>query len=140
MANLDSLIRLNKFKLEEKQRALAKLYHDVQALEIQKSAMLDSIESEKSAIDINTHDVLLMQGFLGYLQKTKQEIEQVNNKISSLEKKITRSIDEMREAFGELKKIEITRDRRLDDIAKDNKKREDALFAEIALEMYRRNS
>jgi hypothetical protein len=44
----------------------------------------------------------------------------------------------MRVAFGELKKIEITRDRRLEEIQKENKKREDSMFNDIALEIFRR--
>jgi flagellar export protein FliJ len=138
MANLDPLIRLNKFQLEEKQRVLSKLYNDVNTLEIQKSAIMDSVESEKEAID-NMQDITMMQAFMGYIQKTKTDIGFINDQISSLEIKITRAVDEMREAFGDLKKIEITRDRRLADIAKENAKREDALFSEIALEIYRRS-
>jgi flagellar export protein FliJ len=139
MANLDPLIRLNKFQLEDKQRVLSKLYADVQALEIQKSAIMDSVESEKEAMNADTQNIAMMQGFMTYLQRTKTEIGLINNQISTLEIKITRAVDEMREAFGELKKIEITRDRRLEDIAKENTKREDALFSEIALEIYRRS-
>jgi flagellar export protein FliJ len=138
MANLDPLIRLNKFQLEEKQRVLSKLYADVNQLEIQKSAIMDSVESEKDAID-NLDDISMMPAFLGYVQRTKGEVNGINNQISSLEIKINRAVDEMREAFGEFKKIEITRDRRLEDIRKANAKREDALFSEIALEIYRRN-
>ncbi len=138
MANLDPLIRLNKFQLEEKQRVLSKLYDDVNTLEIQKSAIMDGVESEKDAID-NMQDITMMQAFMGYIQRTKVEINLINDQISSIEIKITRAVDEMREAFGELKKIEITRDRRLADIAKENAKREDALFSEIAIEMYRRS-
>jgi flagellar export protein FliJ len=138
MANLDPLIRLNKFQLEEKQRILSKLYDDVNTLEIQKSAIMDGVESEKDAID-NLQDITMMQAFMGYIQRTKVEINLINDQISSIEIKITRAVDEMREAFGELKKIEITRDRRLADIAKENTKREDALFSEIAIEMHRRS-
>lgn len=138
MANLDPLIRLNKFQLEEKQRVLSKLYDEVNTLEIQKSAIMDGVESEKDAID-NMQDITMMQAFMGYIQRTKVEVNLINDQISSIEIKITRAVDEMREAFGELKKIEITRDRRLADIAKENAKREDALFSEIAIEMYRRS-
>ena len=138
MANLDPLIRLNKFRLEEKQRSLSKLYADVERLEIQKSAILDSVESEKQAVDSDLKNFQMMQFFMTYIQKTKQEIDHINKQISSLEIKISRAIDEMRVAFGELKKIEITRDRRLAEIQKENQKKEDALFAETALEIYRR--
>jgi hypothetical protein len=138
MADLNPLIRLNKFQLEEKQRFLARLYADMEALEIEKKAILDSVESEKQAVDSMVDDVSMMVAFLNYFQKSKQAIEERNKQISSLEIKIGRAIEEMRLAFGELKKIEITRDRRLQEIAQENKKREDALFSEIALEIYRR--
>jgi len=140
MANLDPLIRLNKFQLEQKQRALSVLYKQVEDLEMQKKAILDSVQSEKQALDDDLQHLSMMTSFMAYVQKSKQEVEAVNNQISSLEIKISRAIEEMREAFGELKKIEITRDRRLDDIARDNKKREDDLFSEIALEIYRRKN
>jgi len=139
MANLDPLIRLNKFQLEEKQRVLSDLYEQVEKLETDKRAILDSVETEKHAIDDATHHLSMMTSFMAYVQRSQKDIELINNQISSLEIKITRAIDEMREAFGELKKIEITRDRRLEEIAKDNARREDALFSEIALEIYRRS-
>lgn len=138
MANLDPLIRLNKFQLEEKQRILSTLYAEVEALETDKRAILDSVQSEKDVIEDNQNHLTMMTSFMAYVQKSQQQVEQLNNHISTLEIKITRAIDEMREAFGELKKIEITRDRRLEDIQKENTKREDALFSEIALEIYRR--
>lgn len=138
MANLDPLIRLNKFQLEEKQRALSKLYAQVEKLETDKRAILDSVQTEKEAIDDAQHHLSMMTSFMAYVQRSQKDIESINNQVSSLEIKITRAIDEMRKAFGELKKIEITRDRRLEEIAKDNARREDALFSEIALEIYRR--
>lgn len=139
MANLDPLIRLNKFQLEEKQRALSKLYAQVEKLETDKRAILDSVETEKIAIDDATHHLSMMTAFMAYVQKSQKQVEEINKQVSSLEIKITRAIDEMRVAFGELKKIEITRDRRLAELAKENAKREDALFNEIALEIYRRS-
>ena len=139
MTNLDPLIRLNKFQLEEKQRALSALYSQVEELEIEKRAILDSVESEKQAVDDNLQHLSLMTSLMTYIQRSKTEVELINDQVSSIEIKITRAVDEMREAFGELKKIEITRDRRLESIAQENKKREDALFSEIALEIYRRN-
>jgi hypothetical protein len=138
MADLNPLIRLNKFHLEEKQRVLSRLYNQVQELETEKQAILDSVESEKDAVDDNMTHLSLMSSFIAYVQKSKTEVSLINDKISSLEIKITRAIDEMREAFGDLKKIEITRDRRLAEIQEENKRREDTLFSEIALEIYRR--
>ena len=139
MANLDPLIRLNKFQLEEKQRVLSALYAKVEKLETDKRAILDNVESEKLAIDDANQHLSLMTSFMAYVQRCQKNIALINNKISTLEIKITRAVDEMRVAFGELKKIEITRDRRLAEIQKENTRREDALFSEIALEIYRRS-
>lgn len=140
MANLDPLIRLNKFRLEEKQRALSQLYAQIQKFEIQKSAILDSVESEKQATENDFQDIHMMQAFMQYLQRSQKEVKLINDQISTLEIKVTRAVDEMRVSFGELKKIEITRDRRLDEIKAENNKREDAMFSEIALEIYRRSN
>ena len=138
MAELNPLIRLNKFRLEEKQRALSLLYLEVQKHEIEKKAILDSVESEKHIVEEAVQDITIMQAFLLYFQRSKIQIETLNNKISTLEIKISRAIDEMREAFSDFKKIQITRDRRLKDIQKENLKKENDLFSEIALEIYRR--
>lgn len=140
MADLNPLIRLNKFRLEEKQRVLSRLYAEVETLEIQKRAILDSVESERQAVDDSMQHLTLMTTLMTFIQQSKKNVDTINDQISSLEVKINRAIDEMREAFGELKKIEITRDRRLEEIQKENKKREDALFSDIGLEMFRRKS
>ncbi|PCH98375.1 MAG: hypothetical protein COB76_07115 [Alphaproteobacteria bacterium] len=138
MANLDPLIRLNKFELEEKQRVLAALYANVGRLETMKSGMLDSLESEKDVTDQDLGDITMIQAYLAYLGRVKRDVARFDQEIDKIEARIDLAIDDMREAFGELKKIEITRDRRLKEIRDENKAREDALFSEIALEMYRR--
>jgi len=139
MADLDPLIRLNKFGLEEKQRFLAKLYSDVERFEQMKAGMLDSVESEKDVTDADLDNITMIQAYLAYLGRVKREVSQIDNEIKRIEARIQVAIDDMRDAFGELKKIEITRDRRLKELAEENKKREDALFGEIALEIYRRS-
>jgi flagellar biosynthesis chaperone FliJ len=139
MADLDPLIRLNKFGLEEKQRFLAKLYSDAERFEQMKAGMLDSVESEKDVTDADMGNITMIQAYLAYLGRVKREVSQIDNEIKRIEARIQVAIDDMRDAFGELKKIEITRDRRLKELAEENKKREDALFSEIALEIYRRS-
>jgi hypothetical protein len=139
MADLDPLIRLNKFELEEKQRFLAKLYSDIERFQNMKAGMLDSVESEKDVTDADMDNITMIQAYLAYLGRVKREVAQIDNEIDRIEVRIKAAIDEMRDAFSELKKIEITRDRRLKELAEQNKKREDALFSEIALEIYRRS-
>lgn len=139
MADLDPLIRLNKFQLEEKQRVLAALYANVGRLQRNKAGMLDSVEAEKDVTDQDLGNITMIQAYISYLGRVKRDVQRIDREIQRIEDRIELAIEEMREAFGELKKIEITRDRRLEELAKENKKREDALFSEIALEMYRRS-
>ena len=139
MADLDPLIRLNKFQLDEKQRFLARLYSDIERLQKIKAGMLDSVESEKDVTDADLGNITLIQAYLAYLGRVKREIALIDTEVARIEARIEVAIDDMREAFGELKKIEITRDRRLQELADENKAREDELFSEIALEIYRRS-
>lgn len=140
MADLDPLIRLNRFQLEEKQRFLSRLYRDIERLQLNKKGMLDSVESEKEVTDQDLDNITLIQAYLAYIGRVRQDVAKIDNEVARIEDRIALAIEEMREAFGELKKIEITRDRRLQELADENKAREDALFSEIALEIYRRQS
>lgn len=137
MANLDPLIRLHKHGLDEKQKILSRLYLDVERLQRRKAGMLDQIETERGLTADGT-DSMMIQAYLGYLQRAKKDIAIVDNEIARIEVRIEGVIEEMREAFGELKKIEITRDNRLAELAQENKRREDALFAEIAITQHER--
>ena len=137
MANLDPLIRLHKHGLDEKQKILSRLYLDVERLQRRKAGMLDQIETERG-LTADGADSMMIQAYLGYLQRAKKDIAIIDNEIARIEIRIEGVIEEMREAFGELKKIEITRDNRLAELAKENKRREDALFAEIAITQHER--
>ena len=125
MANLDPLIRLNKFQLEEKQRVLSALYANVERLERTKAGMLDNLESEKDVTDNDLGDMMMIQAYLSYLGRVKRDVARIDREVEKIEARIEKAIDDMRESFGELKKIEITRDRRLAELAEENKKRED---------------
>ena len=93
------------------------------------------MQSEKDAIENNTYEISMMTAFMAYVQKSKGEIDELNKRISSVEIKINHFIDEMW-GIWRIKKIEITRDRRLEEIKQENKQREDQCFS--TLEIYRR--
>lgn len=138
MADLDPLIRLNKHTLDEKRRVLSRLYSDAERLMRRKAGMLDQIEAERIAADGDV-DPMMIQAYLSYLQRTRKDIAAIDKEVTKIEARIEQAIEDMRETFGELKKIEITRDRRLSELEAENKRREDALFSEIALDQYSRN-
>lgn len=139
MADLNPLIRYRKFSLEEKQRFIARLFTELGRMEDRKSKMLDEVQSERALLDSADVTIEMIAGFGGYLQRMKLQVNQINQEIKRIETRLDLARDEMREAFADLKKVEIVERRRVEELAKKNKAREDAMFSEIALEQYRRH-
>ena len=67
MADLSSLIRLRKHTVEEKQKALAELYRQAEALEARKKFYHDEIKKEREVI--NQNPIVEMLAYFGLFQK-----------------------------------------------------------------------
>ncbi len=127
MANLDPLIKLRKFKLEDMQKSLAVLYREAESIETRKQTYLMALEHERSALD-NTNDVMSITLFHSYAERIKKIVEELNDDLSIVNARIDVAREEMREAFADMKKIEIVRDnRKAEDRAARNKKESDTL-------------
>lgn len=141
MADLDPLIRYRKHQLEEKQKFLAALYKLAEELLTKRTEILDQIEKEKQAL--NAEDMAQMGAFSGFgnfLQASKNKINGLQNEEQKLDTRIQIAINDMRNSFGELKKIEITHERRIEAERKKLDARETAIFEEIGLQIYAKDS
>lgn len=141
MADLDPLIRYRKHELEEKQKFLASLYKLAEELLRKREEILDQIEKEKAAL--NSDDLAQMgplSGFGNFLQASKNKIDGLQNEEQKLDTRIQIAINDMRNSFGELKKIEITQNRRLEEERKKLDKKENDIFEEIGLQIYAKDS
>ncbi len=137
MADLNPLIRVRKHVVEQKQKFLAELYRQAEELENQKKTLLDQLteEREKSA----EMDSAEMMGYFGrYADAVKGRVKDIDDAVAKLEARIDIARDDMRNAFAELKKIEITQDRREAEEKAETDKKESDELDEIALEGYRR--
>ncbi|GJL84335.1 MAG: hypothetical protein DHS20C02_01100 [Micavibrio sp.] len=137
MADLNPLIRVRKHVVEQKQKFLAELYRQAEELENQKKTLLDQLteEREKSA----EMDSAEMMGYFGrYADAVKDRVKDIDDAVAKLETRIDIARDDMRNAFAELKKIEITQDRREEEEQAEIDKKESDELDEIALEGYRR--
>lgn len=136
MAELDSLIRVRKNEVEHRQKALSRLYTQSEELKNQR----DSLETQLAIESEKMKDVPpeLLEFFAPYAKKTRTEIEMIDQARARLEKRIQLAQEEMREAFAELKKIEIIDERRRAEFLAEIEKRESALLDEIALQMFNR--
>lgn len=136
MADLDPLIRIRKHALEQKQKFLADLYRQAAELEQQKKNLVDTLAEERKKVDEMGVQAL---GYFGhYSEAVRGRVEDIDDALKKLNNRIEVAREDMREAFTEMKKIEITQARRDAEEERLLKKKEDAMLDEVALEGFRR--
>ncbi len=137
MADLDPLIRLRKHAVEEKQRVVAQLYREVENLERQKKAVQDQMAHEKKlAEEMQRPEAITYYG--RYAEGARKKIAAFQAAIKKIENRIEAAQEEMRTAFADMKKIQITQSNREKREKKEHQKKEDAQLDEVALDQYRR--
>lgn len=137
MADLEGLIKLRKHAVDEKQRALAKLYRDAENLQRQRDNIVEQMENEKRlAAEMGSIDATAALG--KYLEGARRKVQAFDMAIKKIETRIAAAQDDMREAFADQKKIEITQRERNTRAAKAQARKEDNEMDEVALEGYRR--
>ena len=136
MAELDSLIRVRKHGLDQKQKFLAELYRQSEELAAQKQALLTQVEEERA----KTEELgVEMMGYFGsYAQAVKQRVADIDAAAAQLDERIEAAREDMRSAFAELKKIEMTQERREDEAQAERDKKDADVLDEIAIQNYLR--
>jgi flagellar FliJ protein len=137
MAKLDSLIRLQKHHLDEKQKTLATLNDMLTGLENDQKAL--DAEREKE-VELARHDVTLSRTLGGYLEGCEIREENIAKAMNNVNQQISVARDEIRDAFAELKKYEIVQKRRVEEERKALLKKENDTLDEIALDRHQRDS
>ncbi len=137
MSELEPLIRVRKHNVEQKQKFLAALYREEERLQEQRDTVEAQFLIEQEKTKMMPAD---MQGFFGaYAQSVKEQIEGIDHQRAQVEKRIELAREDMREAFAELKKIEIIDERRDEEEQAALKKKEADILDEIAIETFTRN-
>ena len=138
MADLYALIRLQKHRVEEKQKAVADLYRQAEMIEERKQELLDRVASEREVLEKNN----LTEGmdyFLKFSELVKNDVGRLDGQLTKLEKRIEFAQEEVRQIFVELKRIEIVQRNREQREADKRKKREEQELNEVAIEGFRRS-
>ena len=137
MADLEPLIRYRKHGVDEKRRFLAQLYQKTEALAQEKQAIEETIEKETViAHELGTAESLSDLG--NFTKLSKQRITVIEKEMKKLEVRIAAAQEEMREAFAEMKKVEITQRNRKAREEAEQKHKEEQELDEVALENHRR--
>lgn len=137
MADLDPLIRVRKHAVEQKQKFLAELYRQSEELAAQKSNLEQQMAAEQKLV-VEINQVEMLSYFGAYVEAVKARIEDIEESQKKLNGRIEVARDDMREAFTELKKIEIIHERRQEEEQAALDKKEAALLDDIALDGFRR--
>ncbi len=136
MADLNPLIRVRKHVVEQKQKFLAELYRQAEDFENQKQALEDQLEEEQEKVQ--EMGVEMLSYFGHYSDAVKERVEEIDEAAARLNTRIEIAREDMRQAFAELKKIEITQEAREQAELDELKKKEAAELDEIGIEAYRR--
>ncbi len=137
MANLKSLIKLRRHNVDEKQKALAQLYRDIETIENSKNTLIERLRSERDVLDKS--GTLEMYAYFGrFSQNIQRMLERLNLEKQKLETRIAIAQDDIREAFANMKRVEIVQRER----EKADQKKQDAKevreMDEIGIENFRR--
>ncbi len=138
MADLNPLIRLRRHAVDEKQKALSELYRQVEAFEGRKRHLLEQLETERQILNTATQ-VEMIAYFGRFSDAVTRDVERLNGQISKLEARIRVAQDDIRNAFADLKRVEIVqRNREAEEDKKAEAKETNELDA-IGIEGFRRN-
>ncbi|MGB4107119.1 MAG: flagellar FliJ family protein [Alphaproteobacteria bacterium] len=137
MADLNPLIRVRRHTVEQKQKFLAELYRHADELQNQKESLLRQMQEERKALDaMNSIDMIT--AFSNFAVAVKERVGDIDESMKKLETRIEIAREDMREAFAEFKKIEITQERREEAEYRAIEKKQAELLDESAIEGYRR--
>ncbi len=138
MADLSGLIRVRKHTVEQKQKVVAELYRQVEGLLSQKTDLLDNLKLEEEKL--KDLQVEMLSYFGPYSEAVKGRVEEIDKKNKILEKRIQIAQEDMRAAYSELKKVEITQRQREAEEAKQIAKKESDELDAIAIDGFRRKT
>lgn len=138
MADLSGLIRVRKHELEQKQKFVAELYRQSEELTQQKTRLLTTLEDEQEKL--KEFGVEMLSYFGPYSQAVKERVKDINKSSKRLDTRIEIARQDMRNSYTELKKIEITQERRDAEEVKELARKESLDLDEMGIEGFRRQS
>lgn len=135
MANLKPLIRVRKHAIEQKQKYLADLYRQAEERANEKRILIGEFAHESKMIREMGADML---GFFGaYAKAVDKRMEELDAAIARLETRIAVAQDDMRQAYADLRRIEIVQENRDKQDAQARAKKESQDLDEVGITRFR---
>lgn len=137
MARLDPLIRLRRHTVDEKRRALAELLRQAEVLAAHKDKILLTLARERVLAD-GVGDPTIIADYARFAMAAREDIAALEGEAARLESRLVMAQEEVRAAFAELKKVEITARERKKRTEKEQNAKESAELDAIGIENFRR--
>jgi flagellar FliJ protein len=138
MARLEPLIKLRKQQVDDKQRLLAELYRQQDILQKQRDQVVMEMSREQALIEADPTNLEARKFFGAYREGVQRKLAALEVAEKKLETRVVIIRDEVRNAFAELKKIEITDRERKKQVRDQAEAKESNELDDIALEIFRR--
>ena len=132
---LSTLIRLNQFHVDERRRALKQLQEQEDATLRAIAELHERMRSEGEAAG---NDPDMLRGHAAFVQGAKIKIAQFEQFLEHLAPQLEQARNELAEAFEELKKAEITKERRDSEERRERDRQEQQELDELGMLRHRR--
>ena len=137
MADLAALIRLKRHTVEERQKVLAEIFRQVEVIEYRKKELLERLDKERKALDQNLN--IETSAYYGRFEGViRSNVEVLDGEIRKQEIRIQIAQEEVREAFADMKRVEIVHKRRQAEEAQEIKNKESQEMDEIGIDGFMR--
>jgi flagellar FliJ protein len=135
MKAIDGLIRLHRWKLDEKRLKLAELERLVVHLQ-EELRKLEAVVVEERAIATGSPEAALTYG--PFTTEVIERRKRIQQSLAEAEGQMQAAHDDVAEAFRELKKFDIVKSRDMRAVEDRDRRREQAALDEIGLSLFRR--
>ncbi|HAA92491.1 MAG TPA: hypothetical protein DCS82_05925 [Rhodospirillaceae bacterium] len=134
MSAIQKLIRFHRFQLDERRRGLKRLEDELAAAEEKVVALTVQIEKEKL---LASQDFQASRDYGNFIEAALERLKAMEGEREIAAGRVDAAREEVREAFAEVKKYEITQANRDAEAARETERRERVELDEIALNNHR---
>ena len=135
MKNLDNLIRLHQWRLDEKRRVVTELETLIGRLNAEIEQLEKNLKAEQQVASRNTEAAT---GYGGYVSAVIARREKLRKSLEGLEAEMVQATDDVAAAFQEFKRFDLLRARNQEKAQKEKKRIQQAEIDEAGLNVYRR--
>lgn len=136
MKSIGTLIRVKRWELDQKRRALA----DLELLHQELRERAQALETRLSAEQNVAHDDALRFAYAAYARRAIEQREALTGSLLDLEQQITAARDEVAELYGDVKRYERVSEINAAKAAMESRRRDTAVLDEVASLQHRRRS